>query len=122
MNYYCKKNFMDLNDVVFAHIYFDNGDYISLRSSEIVDYNIELYDKMILFKDVPTPVVKRGYIKLNISKNKCQWYESKSISNKKDYNRDRKTYIENLCLDFSIITIGIKRYVGLLLVKWKTRI
>ena len=101
MNYYYKKNFYTPKQVEFAYLFFDNGDYITLNKSEIVDFKFEFYDKMVWFDTSITPVAKSGFIKLKISKYKSSRYDSQYVNNIKEYNENRKKYIENLCCDDS---------------------
>lgn len=106
MKYYYKKNFYNLKDVEFAHVFFDNGDYITLNKPEIIDFQFEFYDKMVLFNEVVTPVAKKGFIKLKISKYKSSRYDSKYINTVSEYNQNRKKYIEELCCnDSGIVNI-----------------
>ena len=42
---YPKKEF-DKKDVNFMYVFFDNGDYISINGSEVVELEIRLYDRL----------------------------------------------------------------------------
>lgn len=101
MNYYYKKNFYTPKQVEFVYLFFDNGNYITLNKSEIIDFKFEFYDKMVWFDRSITPVAKSGFIKLKISKYKSSRYDSQYVNNIKEYNENRKKYIENLCCDDS---------------------
>lgn len=97
MNYYFKKNFYSPKDVEFAYLFFDNGDYITVDKKEIIDFDFEFYDKMVWYQDSIVPVAKFGFVKLKISKLKSSRYDSIYMNKIKDYNRNRKKYIENFC-------------------------
>ena len=101
MGYYFKKNFYGPEDVRFAQVFFDNGDYISLNKNEIVNFQFEFYDKMIWFNDAIVPVAKKGFVKLKISKCKSSRYDSEYMNTVDEYNKNRKKYIEELCCDDS---------------------
>lgn len=106
MNYSFIKNFYNPKDVEFVHVFFDNGDYIALNKSEIIDFQFEFYDKMVWFNDAIVPVVKKGFIKLKIAKYKSSRYDSEYMNTIDEYNKNRKKYIEELCCnDSGIINI-----------------
>lgn len=96
MNYYYEKNFYNIKDVRGAEIYLDNGEYINLYQSEIIDFEFEFYDKMIWFNNAVTPVAKKGFVKLDILKRKPARYNALNFINNKGYNKNKKEYIENL--------------------------
>ena len=106
MKYYYKKNFLSPKKVDFVQIFFDNGDFITLNKSEIVDFNFEFYDKMIWHNNSITPVAKKGFVKLKIVKYKSSRNYSKYMNTNLEYNTNRKKYIENRCSgDSGIINI-----------------
>lgn len=98
MNYYYKKNFIELKDVEFADVFFDNGDYICIHKSEIIDFNFEFYDKMIMNRREITPVAKSGFVKLKIAKKDRYMYKSHYMKTIEEYKRDRRQYINNRCI------------------------
>ncbi len=94
---YPKKKF-DKKDIIFMYLFFDNGDYISLNGSEVVDIKINLYDRLISGERGLCPVAESGYIKLNVDKKNKAIYEGFFLYNAKEYKKDRKEYIEHRCV------------------------
>ena len=102
--YYHKKMMFKPHEVKFIYIFFDNGDYISLDSGEIVDFSFDYYDKLIWFDKTASPVAKKGFIKLNINKLDTCFFENNYIGAYKEYKDNRKEYIENKCIGDNGIT------------------
>ncbi|MBE5750089.1 MAG: hypothetical protein E7346_04395 [Clostridiales bacterium] len=92
-----KKKEYDLNKVENAQILFLNGDFINLSKKEIIDIEVNLYDKLVHFNNCYFPVAKRGFLKLKIIDKKLK-YDNSSVYNQKEYKKDRKSYIENRCV------------------------
>lgn len=98
---YCK------NDISYAMLIFDNGDYIPISGAEIDDISIRLYDKLILERDKLCAVAESGFLKLNIQEKPKLVYSNALVYNPKQYKMGRKTYIENR-LDTEGGLIGIR--------------
>ncbi len=56
---YPKKKFKK-NDINHLYVYFDNGDFISLNGSELIDLKINLYDRLIWSGRGVCPVAESG--------------------------------------------------------------
>ena len=90
-------------DIEFMYIIFDNNDYVSISGKEVVDIEINTYDRLVKHEKGFSPVVANGFIKLNI-KDKINFiYNSNKVYNYKDLKNNRKKYIENRCLSESKI-------------------
>lgn len=109
MEYYVNKRQFKKEDIEFAEIFFDNGDYFSISKTEIIDISIILYDKLILGQNYWNSfcaVVKNGFIKLKLQKKAKGFYANPQVYNLKEYSRDRITYIKNrLCNEGGISCI-----------------
>lgn len=106
MRYYYKKNFYSPKDVECAQIIFENKDCISLNKAEIIDFDFKFYDNMIIYNETIIPVVKSGFLKLKLSRYKSSRNDCPYMNNIKEYNKDRRKYIENLlCNNYGKITV-----------------
>lgn len=104
-NIYCAhKGFMKKKDVRFMYLFFDNGNYVTLDKSEFIDFDFVFYDKLVNNNNQYVPMVKNGFIKLKISKFKSSRHNSVFINAYDDYNKHRKSYLENRLVNES----GIK--------------
>lgn len=54
------------NGISFAYLFFDNGDYVEVKASEIINLSINTYDRLIKSHRGFNPVIQSGYIKLKI--------------------------------------------------------
>lgn len=98
MEYKIKKKDFKKEDIEFMNVFFDNGDYLPISGTEVVDISIQLYDRLILgdgYYNAFCPVVESGFMKLKLTK-KCKgFYTTASLYNLKEYNKDRIGYIKN---------------------------
>jgi len=101
--YYFKKQTYNKNKISFMQIFFDNGDHISIKGFEVVDLSIKTYDNLIKHTNGYSPVVAEGFIKLDIQKKITFAYNNNIVYNPSDFKNDRKSYIENRCLNESTI-------------------
>ena len=69
-----------------------------MSGSEIVDISLQFYDTLIANEKGFSPVVKSGYIKCRFSK-LAPRYDSSLLYNQKEYKKDRKTYLEERCVN-----------------------
>lgn len=100
---YPKKKF-DKKNVSFMYVLFDNGDYISINGSEVIDLKISLYDRLIWNERGVCPVAESGFIKLKINKINQAIYREVFLYNEKEYKKDRIAYIQNRCVKEGGIT------------------
>lgn len=102
--YFYPKMKYTKNEVSFMYVFFENGDFLEIKGSEIINFSINVYDKLIRSHKGYNPVVASGYFKLKIC-NKPKFVQSShSLYNDADFKKDRKSYIENRCTNESRIT------------------
>lgn len=94
---YHKKKF-EKKDIDFMYLFFDNGDYVSLHGSEVVDIQLKLYDRLVWGERGVCPVAESGFIKLKVNKKNKAIYDGVFLYNAKEYRNDRKGYIEHRCV------------------------
>lgn len=94
---YPKKKF-EKKDIDFMYLFFDNGDYVSLHGSEVVDIQLKLYDRLVWGERGVCPVAESGFIKLKVNKKNKAIYDGVFLYNAKKYRNDRKGYIEHRCV------------------------
>lgn len=92
------------NEVDFMYIFFENGDFLEIDGSEIIDFSINTYDKLIRSHKGYNPVVESGYFKLKISNKPAFTRRSHFLYNENEFKKNRKLYIENRCINESKIT------------------
>lgn len=93
--YKVPKKVYHKDEISYALIIFDNGDYIPVSGAEIDDVFIKLYDKLMLVRDELCAVAESGILKLSIQKKPKMIYTSALVYNSKQYKTDRKNYIKN---------------------------
>lgn len=103
MQYTISKNFFNLKDAKLLYVFFENGDFLSLGGSELVEYSIKLYDKLVMRRRGYCSVAESGFIKLKIHKHAVK-YDKYLLYNAQEYLSNRKKYIENRCVAESRIT------------------
>ena len=104
--YVCEKKKYDLNNVEEAQILLLNGDFICLSKKEILNIEVVLYDKLVPFNNCYFPVAKSGFIKMKIN-NKKPKYDDSSVYDEKEYTKDRKSYIEKVCIEEGVFAIRL---------------
>lgn len=96
--YKIKKKEFKKQDIEFMRIFFDNGDYLQISKTEILDISVRLYDQLIWENKSLCPVAESGYIKLNLLKKSKGEYTNAFLYDLKDYKKDRIAYIKHrLC-------------------------
>lgn len=102
-----KKNFL-LEDINFIYVFFNNRDFVTIKSKEIEDISLKFFDNLVVENDSICRVAESGFIKINIS-NSTKLYNCENfVYNPKEYNKDRKKYIENrICNENDIKCIRI---------------
>lgn len=103
MEYKIAKNYFNIKDTKFLYVFFENGDYLSLNSSELAEYFVNLYDKLVRRRMGYCAIAESGFIKLKIKKHAVD-YDRYFLHNPEEYLRNRKKYIENRCVNESRIT------------------
>lgn len=83
------------DDISFALLIFDNGDYIPVGGNEIDEISISLYDKLILENDELCAFAESGFLKVRIQEKPKMIYFDPLVYNPKQYKANRKTYLEN---------------------------
>ncbi len=92
------------NEVSFMYIFFENGDFLEIKGSEIFNFSINIYDKLIRSRKGYNPVIESGYFKLKICNKSAFTKSSHFLYNEADFRKNRKSYIENRCVNESWIT------------------
>lgn len=98
MEYIYPKKKFEKKDINFLYLFFDNGDYISLHGSEVIDIKVNLYDRLVWREQGASPVAESGFLKLKVNKKNKAIYNEVFLYNAKEYRRDRKGYIEQRCI------------------------
>ena len=49
------------------YLFFENGDFVEIKGTEIMNFSINLYDKLIKSHKGYNPVIESGYFKFKIS-------------------------------------------------------
>lgn len=93
--YKAPKKVYHKDDISFALLLFDNGDYIPISGAEIDDISVRLYDKLILAGDKLCAAAESGVMKLNLQKKPKMIYADAFVYDPKQFKTDRKSYIEN---------------------------
>lgn len=93
--YKIPKKVYHKDEISYALIIFDNGDYIPISGAEIDDLSIRLYDKLILVRDELCAVAESGILKLSLQEKPKKFYAGALVYNSKQYRTDRKNYIKN---------------------------
>ncbi|MBD5101015.1 MAG: hypothetical protein HDT29_07220 [Clostridiales bacterium] len=104
MEYTIAKNDFNKQDVNFLYLFFENGDYLSIDGSELIDLSFNVYDKLVRHDNGYCAVAESGYLKLKIKNHSKFINNSYFLYNSKAIEKDRKSYIENRCVNESIIT------------------
>ena len=89
-----KKKFTQDSVIQRLIIYFTNGDYLTIRHSEICKPSFDLYNRLILKDREYYAVGHSGFIKLRIQPGKAKG-EERALHNHSEYVKNRKAYIEN---------------------------
>ena len=103
-DYFCPKMKYAKDEVEFLYLFFENGDFLEIEGAEVVDFSINVYDKLIRSYQGYNPVVESGYLKLAISDKPALIKSEYFLYNEAVFKKDRKSYIENRCIEESRIT------------------
>ncbi|MBQ4072855.1 MAG: hypothetical protein IJD50_03965 [Clostridia bacterium] len=95
---YLKKNNKMIKHISQVQLLFRNGDFLTLGGREIVDKEFSFCDTLIRSRQGFSPFCNGGFIRCKIDK-RGKKYDSCSLYNRKEYVKDRKTYIENRCVN-----------------------
>lgn len=101
--YYFNKEDINLNDIEYICIHFDNNEYISILKNEILDYEFEYQDKLTCYRNGIYPVVNKGYINFKINKY-CSF--DSFIYDTEKFNKNRKQFIFDRCVEGRIIALN----------------
>lgn len=101
--YYFPKVEYRKDQVSRMYIFFENGDFLEIKNSEISDFSINVYDKLIRSHKGYNPVIESGFLKLKISSNRNLANNPHFLYNEVDFKKNRKSYIENRCTNESRI-------------------
>jgi hypothetical protein len=103
-NYTFPKFQYTKNGVSSLYLFFDNGDFLTIKNPEIMDISINVYDRLIRSHQGFNPVASSGYLKLRIIDKYTYINTGHSLYNEADFRKNRKQYIENRCVNESKIT------------------
>ena len=87
---YSKNEFIGIKNLNYIKINFSNGDFIIMDKQVVINYQLEFYDNLVLFKNKIVPVVKGGFIKCKNSKRKQMYSWESNFSNEKEYKSNKK--------------------------------
>lgn len=102
--YFYPKMKYTKNEVSFMYIFFENGDFLEIKGSEIFNFSINVYDKLIRSHKGYNPVVESGFFKLKICNKHAFTQSAHFLYNDAEFKKNRKSYIENRCINESRIT------------------
>lgn len=98
MRYFIEKKEYSTKGVEHLDIVFQNGNYLQIGKSELVDLRLNLYDRLVRYEDSASFVGHSGYVKLKISSRKNTPSDDSSfLYNPEAYKKNRKGYIESRC-------------------------
>ena len=101
MRYFVEKKKYSTQNVDHIYIVFQNGNYLTIEKNELVDININLYDRLTRYEYSASFVGHSGYVKLKISSEKKTYSDdddcTRFLYNHDVYKENRKSYIENRC-------------------------
>lgn len=103
-NYYCPKLKYLKNKEKYMYLFFDNGDFLEIKYTEIIDFSFRVYDKLVRSYQGYNPVAKSGYVKLRICNKHAFVNTDHRVYNEGLFRKNRKEYIENRCVSESRIT------------------
>ena len=95
--YVCQKIKFTAKKFGEAQVFFRNGDYFDLSKGEIVEMDIQFYDTLVAEERGFCPVARGGFIKCKI-KEKMPKYCYAFVYNQKEYDKNRKEYLEERCV------------------------
>ena len=101
--YYFPKFKYTRNDVSYIYLTFENGDFLQIKSSEIINLSINVYDRLIRSHRGYNPVVESGFLKLKICNKHSFKNTNHLLYNEEEFLKDRKLYIENRCVNESVV-------------------
>ena len=101
MRYFVEKKKYSTQNVDHIYIVFQNGNYLSIEKNELIDINVNLYDRLTRYEYSASFVGHSGYVKLKISSEKKTYSDDDDCTgflyNHDVYKENRKSYIENRC-------------------------
>ena len=95
--YTCKKVKLDAKTFKEGQVFFRNGDYFDLLACEIIEIDVQFYDTLVAENKHFCPVAKSGFVKCKIINKPKQ--NRACVYNQKEYNRSRKSYLEQRCVN-----------------------
>lgn len=104
VNYTYPKIKYTKNGINKLLIFFENGDFVEVRGAEIINFSVNTYDKLVRSYKGYNPVAQSGYIKLKICKKFAFKDTEHFVYNESEFLKDRKSYIQNRCINESRIT------------------
>ncbi len=104
MEYVIKKANFNKKKIRGAYVFFENGEYVSLDGSELVDISVNVYDNLVWHYEGFCAVAQSGFIKLNIQDRNEFNDGAGFLYNQQEYNNNRKKYIEQRCFKERCIT------------------
>lgn len=104
MEYTIKKASFNKKKIKGAYVFFENGEYISLDGSELVDISVNVYDKLVWHNEGFSAVAQSGFIELKIKEHNKFNNDANFLHNQQAYRNSRKKYIEQFCLSEHCIT------------------
>ena len=96
--YVCPKTKLKKKGIKEVQVLFRNGDYFQLSGREIVDIDVRFYDTLVAGEDGFCRVAESGFVKCRIKVNKPR-YDNSFLCDRKEYSKNRKTYLERRCID-----------------------
>lgn len=91
------------NEISFMYIFFENGDFISIKGIEVINISVNVYDNLVRHSNGVSPVASDGFIKLKIANKVTFAYNTNEVYNPDELKKGRKKYIEERCTKESII-------------------
>lgn len=107
MKYIYPKKQIDKNEINHLLLVFDNGDYLEIKGSELINLKINTYDRLVKNNKGFCSVAQSGFLKLNICNKQSFKNSSHSLHNPEMFHKNRKAYIEYRCINEN----GIKQII-----------
>ena len=105
--YYTKTDVLNKNGIELINVVFDNHESLALRGSELIEYKVNMYDKLIATDEGIHPFAESGYFKFKIGK--YPPLVGSFVVDDKEYKKNRREYLINRCVNGGGI-IAIKMF------------
>lgn len=104
MEYTLQKTNISKNNLAYMHVFFENGDYVTIDGSELVSISVDVYDKLARHNCAFYEIAASGCIELNVAERNNAKHDSGFVYDPWEYGSNRKEYIKRRLLSESVVT------------------